>query len=248
MKNKTVYFDWIAILLSVITVVINFLDITSKISLDNHPNLILIDNFILIYFVIEYIIRLFMAEKKLEFIKNNKLDLIACIPFNGIFKVFRIFKLFRFLKFVKLLRFIKIIIFVKKFNKKTNNFLKHNGFIYLLYLCTATIILGALGIYYLEKNITVKTFSDSLWWAFVTATTVGYGDVSPVTTLGRIIAVILMIFGIGTIGAFTGNVTSYFYKSGFVPKEDLENIFDTLTDEEKEKTLDFIEFLKSKRK
>jgi voltage-gated potassium channel Kch len=51
---------------------------------------------------------------------------------------------------------------------------------------------------------------DGIWWAIVTATTVGYGDISPVTTEGRIIAVVLMLLGIGVIGAFTATVASFF--------------------------------------
>jgi voltage-gated potassium channel len=55
-----------------------------------------------------------------------------------------------------------------------------------------------------------KSFGDALWWSIVTTTTVGYGDISPATPIGRIIAIILMIFGIGMIGMLTGTITTYF--------------------------------------
>ncbi len=61
---------------------------------------------------------------------------------------------------------------------------------------------------YLEPEI--NSYMDAIWWAIVTATTVGYGDISPVTPVGRIIAVFLMIFGIGLIGIVTSAVASYF--------------------------------------
>ena len=56
------------------------------------------------------------------------------------------------------------------------------------------------------------TFPDALWWAFVTATTVGYGDISPSSGIGRIIAAVLMLVGIGLLGALTSSITSFFLK------------------------------------
>lgn len=77
---------------------------------------------------------------------------------------------------------------------------------------SATVLLGASGIFLFEmgQNPTIDSFGDALWWSMVTATTVGYGDVSPVTPEGRVIAVFLMLIGIGTIGIFTATVASFF--------------------------------------
>src|SRR5204862_2850619 len=72
--------------------------------------------------------------------------------------------------------------------------------------------LGAIGIYAVEQgqNNNIQSVGDALWWAVVTTTTVGYGDVSPVTGEGRLIAVGLMVVGIGFIGVFTATITSFF--------------------------------------
>ena len=79
---------------------------------------------------------------------------------------------------------------------------------------TATVLLGAAGVFVFEagQNRSIGDFGDAVWWAIVTATTVGYGDVSPVTTEGRIIAVLLMLTGIGVIGIFTATVASFFFE------------------------------------
>jgi len=55
---------------------------------------------------------------------------------------------------------------------------------------------------------------DGIWWSVVTSTTVGYGDLSPVTPIGRGLAVVLMIVGIGTIGMITGSIATYFIEDG----------------------------------
>lgn len=63
----------------------------------------------------------------------------------------------------------------------------------------------------------IKTAEDALWWSYVTITTVGYGDKFPVTTEGRIIAMLLMTVGVGLFGTFTGYVASWLVESGRKP-------------------------------
>lgn len=55
----------------------------------------------------------------------------------------------------------------------------------------------------------IKTFGDALWWAATTVTTVGYGDHSPITLQGRLVAVVLMVIGIGVVGAVTASVATW---------------------------------------
>lgn len=88
-------------------------------------------------------------------------------------------------------------------------------FHYVVLLAFATVVLGAMGIYVSEEGVNpaIHTFGDALWWGMVTVTTVGYGDVSPVTLEGRLIAVVLMLTGIGVIGVFTATVASFFLEA-----------------------------------
>lgn len=158
-----------------------------------------IDTFILVVFSIDYFLRLYIAEDKVKFVKSNIIDLIAIIPFNSIFQAAR---------FTKLLRVVRILIFIVKIRKYIDKFIRTNNFHYVLWLTLVTIFLGALGMHLTEQ----RTFADSLWWSFVTATTVGYGDISPSTPIARIMAVILMITGISFIGMLTGTIATYFIK------------------------------------
>jgi voltage-gated potassium channel len=70
------------------------------------------------------------------------------------------------------------------------------------------IFLSSIPISLVEPKI--NSFADAIWWSVVTATTVGYGDYSPQTGLGRVIAVLLMIMGIGLIGMVTSSISAYF--------------------------------------
>jgi voltage-gated potassium channel len=79
-------------------------------------------------------------------------------------------------------------------------------------LAVLLIIFCSIGILQVEKdpNSNIKTAEDAIWWAYVTITTVGYGDKFPVTTEGRLIAALLMTAGVGLFGTFTAYVASWF--------------------------------------
>ncbi|EFG55220.1 Ion channel, partial [Lactobacillus amylolyticus DSM 11664] len=79
----------------------------------------------------------------------------------------------------------------------------------LLYISLVFLIIGAVA-YSLSEHVSL---GESFWWAIATATTVGYGDISPHTIVGKIIALLLMIVGIGIIGMLTSSITTYFVKS-----------------------------------
>lgn len=83
--------------------------------------------------------------------------------------------------------------------------LRDLGLLRLLGVGLALLFLGAIGLWMTEPRVDA---GNALWWSIVTLTTVGYGDISPATPAGRVIGTLLMIFGIGVIGAFTGQVAS----------------------------------------
>lgn len=72
------------------------------------------------------------------------------------------------------------------------------------------ILSGSLALVYFEKQVSLP---DALWWSFVTVTTVGYGDISPITVGGRVVAIAVMLFGIGILGVFTATVAGMFIEN-----------------------------------
>jgi voltage-gated potassium channel len=80
----------------------------------------------------------------------------------------------------------------------------------------------------------VESFGDGIWWALVTITTVGYGDITPLTTLGRIVASTLMILGIGFIATLTAAVSAYFLSNFGDKQTTLEDVLIKLEEIDKE--------------
>ena len=90
-----------------------------------------------------------------------------------------------------------------------------NTLVYLFVASGLAIIIGTFLMYNLEsraENTQMKTLLDALWWCIATVTTVGYGDVVPVTSLGRIMAIIYMFFGITLIAVLLGVISNNFYR------------------------------------
>jgi voltage-gated potassium channel len=92
-----------------------------------------------------------------------------------------------------------------------------HGFPYVMVVAIVAIGLGAAAIYRVEQE-TVRSPEDALWWAVVTVTTVGYGDVTAVSGEGRMVALVLMCVGVVVISIFTATLSSFFVEEG-VDKE-----------------------------
>lgn len=165
-------------------------------------------------FTLEYILRLISIEKPLKYVFSflGIIDMLAIIPsylsilspgaqsllvFRGLrlLRVFRIFKLTHFLSEMKFLGSA-----IKGSLTKIS--------IFMMVVLTLVIILGSL-MYLIEKGQNgFSSIPDSLYWAIVTITTVGYGDISPATPFGKFVASIIMLMGYGIIAVPTGILTN----------------------------------------
>ena len=96
----------------------------------------------------------------------------------------------------------------------SNNSNRRSLLLEILLVVGAVTTLGALGFYFFEKpNTPELTIWDAFWWALVTITTIGYGDIYPKTAGGRVLAIFLMFAGIGTLGISTAAIAAYFIKN-----------------------------------
>ena len=86
-------------------------------------------------------------------------------------------------------------------------FLHRENLFRLMGVIVVLVLVGAVGLTSFEEN---RPFPDALWWAIVTVTTVGFGDISPVSLGGRLVGAVLMVFGIGVLGMFTATIAGVF--------------------------------------
>ena len=165
-----------------------------------------------IVFTIEYVLRIYVANKKLKFIFSffGIIDLLAILPFYLSFGID--LRSLRALRFVRLFRLFKLV----RYNKALKHFAKairiaKEEIMLFLFITLILIYLSAVGIYYFEHDAQPEHFSsifDSLWWAIITLTTVGYGDVYPITVGGRVFTFFILMIGLGIVAIPTGILSS----------------------------------------
>ena len=221
MKKQSIY-NWTMAALAIFSIILVVLDYAKVLNI-NIGFWMYVDNIILVIFAIDYFSRLFLAKDKKKFFKENIFDLLSIIPVSGLFAFFRIARISRAARLVRLLRLFRLVGLAGKLKK----FLHTNGLIYWIYLSLALLIIGA-GAYSISED---ASLGQSFWWAIATATTVGYGDISPHTLVGKIVAFILMLVGIGVIGMLTSSITTYFVKNNTDEsgqQEKLDQIIDEL--------------------
>jgi voltage-gated potassium channel len=95
---------------------------------------------------------------------------------------------------------------VHSFTTDLWNLVRSWTFLMLTVLGNGLIIISGLLFYYLEHvaNPRVRSFMDAIWWSFSTATTTGYGDITPITTAGKILGILLMLMGMALFAMYTG--------------------------------------------
>ncbi len=211
----------------ILSIVIIILDISYG-PIERTPSWVTQTNFFcLLIFVVEYLCRFWIntdflmdwKEKNLWTAVKNKLlwmvkpfsiiDLVAIIPVGALrsLRIFRFFRIARLLRVVKLGRYSAGFSgFVEELKNRSYEFIALTGVV------CAVILIGATAIFTVEsphmEGSLIQNFGDALWWATVTTTTVGYGDIYPKYLEGRLIATALMLTSIGIVGALGGILTS----------------------------------------
>ena len=148
-----------------------------------------------IMFIIDYFVRLTLSTNKRIFFKRNVIDLISmAIPFT---------RPFLLLMYLSRLRW---------FRGRQGSSVRARLVAYAASFALMYIYVLSLAVYAAERNAagaTILNYGDSVWWAIETITTVGYGDMIPVTIAGRVYASLLMLGGVVSVGATTATVISY---------------------------------------
>ena len=164
------------------------------------------------FFSLEYFLRLLSSKKPFKFIFSffGIVDLLAILPFyltlGTDLKSLRAVRLFRLLRLLKFLRYGDTL---KNLKQSFDNVKKE-----LILFSAATLLLiyfSSVGIYFFENEAQPDAFSSvfsAMWWSVATLTTVGYGDIYPITTGGKIFSTFIVFIGLGLVAVPTGLIAS----------------------------------------
>ena len=204
--NSLNYLNIIVLVLSIYILLALVADTFFKLPIEVSRLLTLLDDSICVFFLFEFFIRFFNTKNKVKFMQWGWIDLLSSIPAFPFLRMGRMFRLVRLLRILRAFRSTKQIITHLFRNKARGAFTTVSAVAVIMIIFSSVAILQVEH----DPKSNIKSAEDAIWWAWVTITTVGYGDRYPVTTEGRIIASFLMTVGVGLFGTFTGFIASWF--------------------------------------
>ncbi len=216
--RRVALFIQVLILLSVLSISLGtFQNLSHAIK-----NILHVIDLIIVYsFTVEYVIRLWAARDRLKFLLSpwGIIDLLAVAPYWLVGADVLAVRAFRLLRIVHVLRFSRAAVALEHFSRAWN--LVRHEIRMFLGMALIFLYLVALGIWHFEHAAQPEKYAnifDALWWAVVSLTTVGYGDVYPVTVGGRLFTMLVLFVGIGIVAVPSGLLASAFHE---IRREDL---------------------------
>jgi voltage-gated potassium channel len=207
-QNKLGLLDFIVMLLTLYVLGALVIDTFYQLPEETTKLLNYFDYAICCFFFVEFVYRFRLAENKVKFMQWGWIDLLSSIPMVDFLRAGRLLRLIRLFRIVRAFKSTKQLlnhIFKNKAEGALNS---------VVSISILLVIFSAIAILEVETNANgnIKTAEDAIWWSYSTLFNAGYGDVYPVTTEGRVIAMILMVFGIGLLGTLTAYIASIFVK------------------------------------
>ncbi|MFD0773640.1 potassium channel family protein, partial [Streptomonospora algeriensis] len=147
-------------------------------------------------FCADYLVRLWLAPQRLDFVRRNWFDLLVLL-----------------VPVLRTLRLVQVIVVLGLVNKRATMTMRASVSKYSAAAAVLIVFCAALAVLDAEQGVSgavIHTFPDALWWAATTVTTVGYGDLYPVTAEGRMVAGVLFTAGIALLGVVTATLASWF--------------------------------------
>jgi voltage-gated potassium channel len=162
------------------------------------------------------------AQDRRAYWRSHWYELLGLVPLYA--ESFSWLRFAQVLRFTRVLRLLRAVAAYRRLKSLTFlDVLFNRGKLGYVLVLSAAVVLGmATVVWMLERhhNPNLATFSDALWWAIVTATTVGYGDITPQTGLARLFATVLMLMGIGLIGVVASTLSAAIIATGGADQEE----------------------------
>lgn len=159
-------------------------------------------------FLLEYVIEIGLSTNRQAYARKNWLSpLVIVLSFP---LVPAMLSLTRLARLARILRLVRLIGVTYRALGELRSVLARRSLIYVLCITIFTILAGGTGLTLLEPDTVKGGVADGIWWAIVTATTVGYGDIAPQSLWGRAIAVVIMLAGVGLVSTLAASITTVF--------------------------------------
>lgn len=233
-KGLSHYFDILIIILIILNVIAIILESEQSLNTRFKLTFLRFETFSVIVFTIEYLLRIWTCVEnkkykhpiigRLKFASTPiaLIDLLAILPFYLPFigidlRFLRVLRLFRVFRILKMARYSKAFQLIKNVLKE-----KKEELIITLGLMMIILIIISTLMYYVERDAQPEHFSSiskAIWWGIVTLTTVGYGDVYPITGLGKLLGGIITLMSIGLISLPSGIIASGYTEQIIMRKE-----------------------------
>lgn len=210
-------FDFFIQILIVISLVTFSIETLPDLTTETRQLLRVIEAVVIIIFTLEYLLRVAVADDKTGFIFSffGIIDLLAILPFylaTGI--DLRSLRAFRLLRLVRILKLVRYSAAVQRFHRAF--LIAKEELALFMFVAMIVFYLAGVSIYYFEYPAQPEVFSSvfhSLWWSIATLTTVGYGDIFPITVGGKIFTFFVLIIGLGVVAVPAGLVSSALSKA-----------------------------------
>jgi voltage-gated potassium channel len=209
-------FDYLILTFIFISIFVFAIETLPHLPIELHNILYYFEVFFVLIFSLEYIARVLTSPRPFRYIFSfyGFIDLVSVLPFyfHGSFSLItlRVFRFFRIFKILEMTRYTKAL------NRMKNAFLAVREEIFLFFMLSLMFIfLASSAIYFFEHEAQPEIFSSifhSIWWTFMTITTVGYSDIYPVTIGGKIFTFFMLLIGIGLITVPTAFLSTGFEK------------------------------------
>ncbi|GAA4359428.1 hypothetical protein GCM10023185_26030 [Hymenobacter saemangeumensis] len=162
-----------------------------------------------VIFILDFLLKLFLAPQKLDFLKANVITLISLLV--PALRLFRLARVFRAARAVRGLRLVKVVGSLNRGMKALAASFGRRGAGYVAGLSGVVLLVGAAGMYAFEKDVPggLSTYPEALWWTAMLLTTMG-SAYWPVTSEGRALCILLALYGFTVFGYFTATLATFF--------------------------------------
>ncbi len=211
--GRVIYLEFLVLLLSLYSLGALTTELLVPLGPDTAALLDRVDDVVCGVFLMDFAVHLWLAPARAKFLRWGWIDLLSSIPTIGWLRWGRVFRVLRILRALRSFQAV---------GEHLRADRARGTFVTVGLLSMIAVLFATIAVFNLERNApgaNIHSGGDALWWAFATITTIGYGDHFPVTFAGRVVAVVLVVFGLSFFGTFTAYVASFFLEKAQLKEE-----------------------------